>query len=174
MGLQRVKHDWATKLTELNSLEMAWNLKPLCVCVCVCVCARVRACVRARLSPSLFIPMGCSLPAPLSMEFSKQDYWSGCHFLIQRVFLTQRLSPHLLHLPHWQEDSLPLHHLGVLKSKTWFQISRYIANLRKMLSHHNVGISSFSHPLERVFWLQKYIHWICMVLINRTWKLNVC
>ena len=27
------------------------------------------------------------------------------------IFLTQGLNPHLLHLLHWQADSLPLHHL---------------------------------------------------------------
>ena len=36
----------------------------------------------------------------------------GCHFLLQGIFLTQGSNPYLLHLPHWQADSLPLHHLG--------------------------------------------------------------
>ena len=31
----------------------------------------------------------------------------GCHFLLQRIFLTQGSN---LHLPHWQADSLPLNH----------------------------------------------------------------
>ena len=32
--------------------------------------------------------------APLSMGFSRQGYWSGlgCHFLLQGIFLTQRLN----------------------------------------------------------------------------------
>ena len=38
----------------------------------------------------------------------------GCHTLIQGIFLTQGLSPCLLHLLHWQADSLPLSHLGNL------------------------------------------------------------
>ena len=33
----------------------------------------------------------------------------SCHFLLQRVFLTQGLNPCLL---HWQVDSLPLSHQG--------------------------------------------------------------
>ena len=41
--------------------------------------------------------------APLSMEFSRV----GCHFLL-RLFPTLGLNPHLLHLLHWQADSLPL------------------------------------------------------------------
>ena len=34
--------------------------------------------------------------APLSMEVSRQEYWSG-HSLLQGSFLTQRLNPGLLH-----------------------------------------------------------------------------
>ena len=34
-------------------------------------------CVCAQLCLTLCNPMDCSLPAPLSMEFSKQEYWSG-------------------------------------------------------------------------------------------------
>ena len=36
----------------------------------------------------------------------------ACHFLLKGIFLTQELNIHLLHLLHWQADSLPLHHLG--------------------------------------------------------------
>ena len=36
----------------------------------------------------------------------------GCDFLLQGVFLTQGSNPCLLHLLHWQADSLPLSHLG--------------------------------------------------------------
>ena len=37
--------------------------------------------------------------APLSMEFSRQEYWEGCPFLLQGIFPTQGLKP--CHL-HWQ------------------------------------------------------------------------
>ena len=36
---------------------------------------------------------------------------AGCHFLLQGIFPTQRLNLSLL---CWQEDSLPLSHLGSL------------------------------------------------------------
>ena len=36
----------------------------------------------------------------------------GCHFLLQGIFLTQGWNLYLLCLLHWQEESLPLHHLG--------------------------------------------------------------
>ena len=35
--------------------------------------------------------------APLSTEFSRQEYWSGCHCLLQGIFPTQRSNPGLLH-----------------------------------------------------------------------------
>ena len=50
--------------------------------------------------------------APLSMGFSRHGV--GCHFLLQEIFLIQRSNLHLL---HWQVDSLPLRHLGLLPSK---------------------------------------------------------
>ena len=46
------------------------------------------------------------------MEFSRQEYGSGLHFLLQGIFPTQGLNPHLLHLLHWWVDSSPLSHLG--------------------------------------------------------------
>ena len=52
-------------------------LPKLCVCVCVCVCVcGVLSCV-----PTLCDPMDCVVhQAPLSMEFSRQGYWSGLSF----------------------------------------------------------------------------------------------
>ena len=37
--------------------------------------------------------------APLSMEFSRQEYWSGLSCPFQGIFPTQGLNPDLLHLP---------------------------------------------------------------------------
>ena len=34
-------------------------------------------------------PWTAAHQAPLSVEFSRQEYWSGCHFLLQRLFLIQ-------------------------------------------------------------------------------------
>ena len=63
----------------------------VCVCVCVCVLSHVQ----------LFVtPWTIDGQFPQSMEFSRQEYWSGLHFLLKGVFPTQELSPHLLHLLH--------------------------------------------------------------------------
>ena len=47
--------------------------------------------------------------APLSMEFSRQNTGVSCCFLLQGIFLTQGLNPHLL---NWQADSLLLSYWG--------------------------------------------------------------
>ena len=61
---------------------------------------------------ALFVtPWTVSCQAPLSMEFSRQEYWSGLPFPSQGIFLAQGSNLHLL---HWQVDSLSLSHLGGL------------------------------------------------------------
>ena len=44
---------------------------------------------------------------PLAMGLSQYDAGVGCHFLLQRIFLTQRLKLRLLQHHHWQADSYP-------------------------------------------------------------------
>jgi len=76
---------------------------------CVCVCACTWAC--AQLHLTLWDPWAVACQIPLCMEFSRQEYWSGLHFLLQTIFLTQKSNPCLLCLLDWQADSLPLSHL---------------------------------------------------------------
>ena len=67
----------------------------VCVCVCVCVCARTHSLyavcvcvcvyVRARMRAHSAVSdswrlTDCSCQAPLSMGFSRQEYWSGLPF----------------------------------------------------------------------------------------------
>ena len=46
--------------------------------------------------------------APLYIGLSRQEYWSGLPCLLQGIFPTQGLNPHLFWLLHWQAGSLPL------------------------------------------------------------------
>ena len=79
-------------LAQHNSHKWASDLVTKCVCVCVCVCV-----VCAQSSPLHSVaPWTVALQAPLSMEFSRQIYWSGCHFLLQSIFPTRGSNPHLL------------------------------------------------------------------------------
>ena len=45
--------------------------------------------------------------APPSMGFSGKNTGLGCHFLLQRIFLTQESSPRLLHLLHCRQILYP-------------------------------------------------------------------
>ena len=49
------------------------------------------ACMLSHFSPvQLFVTQwSVACQAPLSMRFSKQEYWSGCHAHLQGIFSTQ-------------------------------------------------------------------------------------
>ena len=55
-----------------------WKEWCVCMCVCVCVCTRARMCACALHAQSyltLCCPCAIAHQAPLSMEFSRQEYW---------------------------------------------------------------------------------------------------
>ena len=56
-------------------------------------------------------PPGSSVPG----DSPGKNTGVGCHLLLQGIFPTQGLNPHLL---HWQVDSLPLSHQG-----SWYLVS---------------------------------------------------
>ena len=57
-------------------------------------------------------PVDCSPPVLCPWNFPGKNTGVGCHFVLQGIFLTQGLNPHLLCLLPWQVDSLPLPHKG--------------------------------------------------------------
>ena len=80
-------------------------------------------------------PWTASHQSPLTMGFLRQEYWSGCHFLLQGIFPTQGSFPHLLCLLYWQVDSLPLAYLShisenkiIEKSRAQTQTQKYTLN----------------------------------------------
>ena len=75
----------------------------VCVCMCVCVCGQLL--IRVQLFAT---PWTIACQAPLSMGFSRQEYWSGLPFPPGDLPYLG-VKPCLL---HWQADSLPLNHLG--------------------------------------------------------------
>ena len=58
-------------------------------------------------------PLTVASQALLSMGFFRQEYRSGLSFPLQGIFPTQGLNLSLLHLLHWQTDSLSLSLLGI-------------------------------------------------------------
>ena len=75
----------------------------------VCVCSVVSNSVT---------PWTVAYQVPLSMEFSRQEYWSGFPFPTPGDLPDPGIEPASLCLPHWQ-DSLPLHCLGSHCSSNW-------------------------------------------------------
>ena len=82
--------------------------------------------------------------APLSMEFPRQEYWSGCGALLQGIFTTQGANPHLLCLLHLQAVSLqlsppgkPLNLLKSLMKSQDFSLQR----MRGRSLYHRLTIS---------------------------------
>ena len=68
----------------------------------------------------LFAPLWTvAQQAPLSMGFSRQEYWSGLPCPPPDILPTQGSNPGLLCLLHWQVGSLPLAPPGKLLSKSW-------------------------------------------------------
>ena len=86
MGLQRVGHDWATSLFVFMAIqwpEIQFFSSTTVVHMCMLSCVW------------LFVTPAHQ--APLSMGFSGKNTGLGCHFLLQRIFLTQGWNPRLLH-----------------------------------------------------------------------------
>ena len=80
------------------------------MCVCVFVCARTRMHLATWSCLTLVTPWTVACQASLSMGFCRQEYWSGLHFLLQGIFLTQRLNPCLLCLLYCRQIIYPLSH----------------------------------------------------------------
>ena len=80
-----------------------WNSHIQLVYICVYMLSHVR------LSEA---PWTVALQASLSMEFSRQEYWSGLPFPLPRDLSNPGIEPTSLCLLHWQVDSLPLAPLG--------------------------------------------------------------
>ena len=71
--------------------------------------------------------------APLSMEFSRQEYWNGLPFPLQGIFPIQGLNPHLLHLLHWQGDSVPPAPPGEPRVLSKFLLNKWTDGLNPIL-----------------------------------------
>ena len=93
---------FVAKIWSVRSQQITTRFMALCVCVCVCVPAC--SVVSDSLQPHELWPAKSVCP----WNFPGKNTGLGCHCPLQRIFSTQRLNPRLLHLLHWQADSLPL------------------------------------------------------------------
>ena len=87
-------------------------------------CGRMYVCILSPTHVRLFaISWTVAHQAPLSMEFSRQEYWSGLLFHTPEHLPDPGIKPVSLASSLSQMDSLPLYHLGrhilVLKENVW-------------------------------------------------------
>ena len=69
-----------------------------CVCVCVCVCARAQARACA-LSCFSHVQLSATHQAPLSVGFSRQEYWSELLFPLPGDLSDPGIEPKFLTFP---------------------------------------------------------------------------
>ena len=74
---------------------------------------------------------------PVSMGFSRQEYWSRFSFPPQGIFPIQESNPCLLRLLHWQAGSFPLSHLGGPMIKT---TSCFLRKREKGCAQHHFNL----------------------------------
>ena len=87
----------------------------------------------AQSCPTLCDPKDSSLhQAPPSMGFSRQEYWRGCHFLLQGFFPTQGSNPGL---PHYRQTLYRLSHQGSLRNST---------NIMKWIKAFNISLTNIN------------------------------
>ena len=122
VGLQARRWDWSPFHEKL--LSVSGQVTVGCYC-----------CLVTKLCPAVLQPCGLehtNLLCPL--DFPDENTGMGCHFLLQGIFLTQRLNLRLL---HWQADSLPLSHLGSPRVGTaWEKSVRHVSKETGLWLHN--------------------------------------
>ena len=94
------------KKTELTYLSLCRGQQGVGGCVCVCVRARAQLCL------TLCDPWTVAREAPLAMEFSRQEYWSGLPSPSPGIFPTQESNSGL---PPCRQTLYYLSHQGIPK-----------------------------------------------------------
>ena len=84
------------------------------MCVCVCVYARTKSLSRVRLFSTSWT-VACQIP--LSMEFSRQEYWSGLPFPIPGDLLNPGIEPKSL--PTFCTGRCILYHRATWEAPEW-------------------------------------------------------
>ena len=157
-------------LATTNLLSFSIELD-VCVCdyVCVCVC-----------TPRCSVVSNCLGPhglAPLSMGFSGKNNGVGCHTLLQGIFPTQGLNPHLLCrligreiLYPWAPGNLYraerhvlyksayAHHASSCEHRAWFCALLFYLQCSLQPSPNLFSFSSFRTQLKYNF-LREVIPW---------------
>ena len=93
--------------------------------------------------------MECNSQAPLSVVFSRQEYWNGLPLPPLGDFPGQGSTQYLLHLLHWKVDSFTTKPLGKppLKVLTWFNKTLNIKLFELCLAYNTQSMNiSLCYP----------------------------
>ena len=101
---------------------------------------------------------------PMSVGFSRQLYWGGCHSLLQGIFLTQWLNLHLLYLLHWQAGSSPLAPPG--KSLSFYVVVQLLSCVQLFVTQW-IAAHHASLPLTLFWSLLKFMSTEWMISSNQ-------
>ena len=135
-----------------------WNNKwcwKTWMCVCVCTCARACICVHRHthmLSCVWLFATPWTARLLCAWNFPSKNTGECCHFLLQRIFLTQGSNPHLLHR---QEDSLPLESPGKPRKREYLCVNRTATTTDHTLHHIQRLTQKMNHSLKCKTWKKK-------------------
>ena len=87
-----------------------------------------------QLCPTLCYWVNCNLPSPLSMDFSKQEYWSRLPFPNSGNLSSSGIEPASVALLHWQADSLSLSGGPSNQLTLWKQIQNLLRGISQVFS----------------------------------------
>ena len=119
-----------------------------------CMHAFMHGCSVTQWCPTLCDPMIETHQAPLSVEFSRKEYWSRLSFPTPGDLFHPGIEPCLLCLLHWQVDSLPLSQIVGVSSPYLHSIHHqvllvllpnYVSNLPKFYHPHSTTTRVFFH-----------------------------
>ena len=102
-------------------------------------------------------------PAPWTCISLFEKQWEDYHSLLQGIFSTQGLNLCLLHLLHWQVDSLPI--VAPEKSKEWINKMWYIYTVEYYSAIKNNEIMLFAAK-----WMD--LENIMLNEVNREWEIS--
>ena len=95
--------------------------------------------------------------APLSMRFSRQEFWSGLPCLPSRDLPVQGSNLHLLCLLYWQVGSLPLVPLGKSQKTVWTFLKKLKIELPWSINPIPGYIYEQNYNLKR--YVYPSVHW---------------
>ena len=101
----RIGKEWLFSSSSWKESSPADNLG---ICVCVRMCTRGQSCLTLSTSETV------AHQVPLSMGFSRQEYWSVLSFPPPGDLPNPGIEPTSPVFLHWLVDSLPLSHLEIL------------------------------------------------------------